>query len=69
MLEFVEGETLADVLDRGLLPIDEAIECAVQIAAGVEAAHTSGAIHRDLKPAKIIVTPEGQARCRADSQR
>ena len=62
VLEFVEGETLADVLDRGPLAVDEAIEYAVQIAAGVEAAHEAGVIHRDLKPANIIVTPEGQAK-------
>ena len=62
VLEFVEGETLADVLDRGPLAVDEAIEYAIQIAAGVEAAHEAGVIHRDLKPANIIVTPDGQAK-------
>lgn len=59
VLEFIDGQTLADLLDRGPLPIDEAIQIAVQVALGVEAAHDTGIIHRDLKPANIMITEEG----------
>jgi eukaryotic-like serine/threonine-protein kinase len=62
ILEYVEGETLADRLDRGPFHADEAIELAVQIAAGIEAAHDAGIIHRDLKPANIIISPDGIAK-------
>lgn len=59
VLEFVDGETLADKIDRGPVELDEAVELACQIAAGVGAAHDAGVIHRDLKPANIKITPEG----------
>src|SRR5512134_3910921 len=59
VLEFVEGETLAARLARGALPVAEAMEVARQVAAGVEAAHESGAVHRDLKPGNIMLTPSG----------
>jgi len=59
VLEFVEGETLAARLERGPMPIDDAIEVAALIAAGVEAAHESGVIHRDLKPGNVMLTPSG----------
>ena len=62
VLEYVAGETLAARLERGALSVDDALEIAVQIAAGVEAAHEAGVIHRDLKPGNIIVTPDGKAK-------
>ncbi|MEQ8850499.1 MAG: protein kinase [Phycisphaerales bacterium] len=59
VLEYVEGETLAERLDRGVIPTDEAVEIAAQIAAGIGAAHDAGVIHRDLKPGNVMVTAEG----------
>src|SRR3984893_12702796 len=55
VLELVEGETLADRIARGPIPIDEGLLVARQIAEALEAAHEQGIIHRDLKPANIKV--------------
>ncbi len=62
VLEYVEGMTLAERLDRGPLPLDEALEIACQVASGLEAAHDAGIIHRDLKPGNIKITPEGKVK-------
>jgi serine/threonine protein kinase len=62
ILEFVEGETLADRLAVGPIPIKEALGIAKQIAEALEAAHEKGIIHRDLKPANVKVTPEGRVK-------
>ncbi|MHC4976987.1 MAG: protein kinase domain-containing protein [Planctomycetota bacterium] len=62
ILEYVEGETLADRLDRGSIPANDAIEIAIQIASGVEAAHEQGVIHRDLKPANIKFDSDGHVK-------
>ncbi len=62
VLELVEGETLGERLRRGPLPVDEAIAVCEQIAAGVEAAHESGVIHRDLKPDNVQLTTDGKVK-------
>ncbi|HET6463313.1 MAG TPA: protein kinase, partial [Candidatus Krumholzibacteria bacterium] len=62
VLEFVDGETLAQRLARGPLEIDEAIDICRDIAAGLETAHESGVVHRDLKPGNVIITPSGQVK-------
>ncbi len=59
ILEFVEGETLADRLTRGPIPVDEALAMARQMAEALELAHEKGVIHRDLKPSNVMVTAEG----------
>jgi serine/threonine protein kinase len=59
VLELVEGDTLADRIVRGALPLDEALPIAKQIAEALEAAHEQGIIHRDLKPANIKLRPDG----------
>jgi serine/threonine-protein kinase len=61
VLELVEGQTLAEGLDEGALPVDKALDLGRQITSALEAAHEKGIIHRDLKPANIKVTPEGSA--------
>ncbi len=59
VLEYLEGETLAQRLERGPLPIDEALSIAVQIADALDKAHRQGLIHRDLKPGNIMLTRTG----------
>ncbi len=59
VMELVEGETLADRIARGALPLDDAIAIARQIADALEAAHEQGIVHRDLKPANVKVRDDG----------
>src|SRR5215469_74577 len=62
VMELVSGETLAERIKRGAIPIEEALHVAKQIAEALEEAHEKGIIHRDLKPANIKVTPEGKVK-------
>ena len=59
VLELVEGDTLADRIARGAIPLDEALPIARQIGEALAAAHEQGIIHRDLKPANVKITPDG----------
>ena len=62
VLELVEGETLADRLKRGPIPVDETIVIARQIAEALAEAHDTGIIHRDLKPANIALSGHDQVK-------
>jgi eukaryotic-like serine/threonine-protein kinase len=62
VLELVDGETLADRLKHGALPLDDTLAIAKQIAEALEAAHEKGIIHRDLKPANIALTRDGNVK-------
>jgi serine/threonine protein kinase len=59
VMEFLDGETLADRLHRGAMPIEEALQTAIKIADALDKAHACGIVHRDLKPANIMLTKNG----------
>jgi serine/threonine-protein kinase len=62
VMELVEGDTLADRIARGAIPVEEALPLFLQIAEGLEAAHEKGVIHRDLKPANIKASDGGNVK-------
>ncbi len=55
VMEYLEGETLADRLGKGALPLDQALRYAIEIADALDKAHRQGVTHRDLKPANIFL--------------
>ena len=59
VMEYLEGETLADRLGKGALPLDQALRYAIEIADALDKAHRQGVTHRDLKPANIMLTKAG----------
>ena len=59
VMEHIEGETLADRLKKGPLPLDKALEYGMQIADALGEAHRAGIVHRDLKPANVMLTSSG----------
>jgi tetratricopeptide (TPR) repeat protein len=61
-MEFLEGNTLKDLIGDKPLPLDDALDLGAQIAEGLSAAHTKGIVHRDIKPANIFVTESGRAK-------
>jgi Tol biopolymer transport system component len=59
VMEYLEGETLAARLSRGALPLEQALQYAVGIADALDKAHRAGVVHRDVKPANIVLTRSG----------
>src|SRR5262245_48973998 len=60
VLELVDGETLAERIQRGPFPVEEVLSIGKSICEALEAAHEKGIIHRDLKPANVKLTPDGK---------
>src|SRR5262245_34919179 len=59
VMEFLEGQTLAQRLEKGALPLDEALKIAIEIADALDKAHRQGVIHRDVKPSNVMLTKTG----------
>jgi serine/threonine protein kinase len=58
-MECLKGETLAARLQRGALPLDEAMKTAIEIGGALDLAHHAGIVHRDLKPSNVMLTKAG----------
>ncbi len=59
VMELLTGEPLSDRIERGTLPVREAIPVALGMLAAIEALHARGIVHRDLKPGNVFLTPHG----------
>jgi len=59
VMEFLEGETLAERLRRGAMPLNEIFKVGIAVAEALAVAHRSGIVHRDLKPGNIMLTAGG----------
>src|SRR5262245_54334489 len=59
VMELLDGQTLADRLEKGALPIDQALKTAREILDALNAAHRQGIVHRDLKPSNVMLTKSG----------
>ena len=62
VMQYAEGEPLADALARGPLPVDQALSLCASIARALGVAHRRGLVHRDLKPSNVVITPDGSPR-------
>jgi serine/threonine-protein kinase len=62
VLSCYDGETVRDRLDKGPMPVDEAVGLALHVARGLQRAHDKGIVHRDIKPANIFLTDDGRAK-------
>src|SRR5262245_29320250 len=59
VMQYLEGETLADRLAKGALPLDQALTIAIEVGSALDRAHRAGIVHRDLKPGNIMLTKAG----------
>jgi eukaryotic-like serine/threonine-protein kinase len=59
VMQYLEGESLAERLARGVLPLDQALRYSIELARALDVAHRAGVIHRDVKPANIMITKSG----------